>query len=94
MPKKLQRKIEKQLTKLQTLLESMQEALAIEPADPATWDSDSLYNLAEELKEAWTLLEDQKSRQLDEFGDPVILNQGILSLVDDYQSEEEENEDD
>ena len=92
MSKKLQRKIEKKLNKLQELLEKAQEVQVIEPDNPETWDPDTLYDLVEQLKEALALLEDQKSKKLDEFGDPVILEEGLCSLVDDYQNEEEETE--
>ncbi|CAG8480382.1 452_t:CDS:2 [Ambispora leptoticha] len=50
-------------------------------------------SLIEDLKDALKLLEDQKGKQLDNFGDPIILETGLCSLVDSYQSEEEENED-
>jgi len=49
-----------------------------------------LYNLVENLKEALQLLEDKKSKQLNEFGEPIILEAGLCSLVDSYQEEEED----
>jgi len=57
------------------------------------WDSDYFYNLVELLKETIALLQDKKAlKELDEFGDPLILEEGICSLVDEYTSEgEEEN---
>ncbi|CAG8762256.1 4677_t:CDS:1, partial [Cetraspora pellucida] len=51
--------------------------------------SDALYDLAANLKDALKQLEDQKSQKLDEYGEPLILEEGICSLVDDYHSEEE-----
>jgi hypothetical protein len=36
------------------------------------------------------LLEDQESNQRDEYGEPLILEAGICSLVDDYQANQEE----
>jgi hypothetical protein len=35
------------------------------------------------------LLRDKKSQQLDELGEPLVLEQGICSLIDEYTSEEE-----
>jgi hypothetical protein len=53
-----------------------------------------LYNLIEELKSALKLLQDQESPKLrDDFGNPLILEEGICTLVDEYYSEEEEEED-
>ncbi|CAG8667452.1 5511_t:CDS:1, partial [Paraglomus brasilianum] len=44
----------------------------------------------ENLKDTLKLLEDQKGKQLDEFGEPIIVEEGICSLVDEYKSEKEE----
>ncbi|CAG8624756.1 9308_t:CDS:2 [Ambispora gerdemannii] len=35
------------------------------------------------LKEALALLEDKKDKKLDDWGQPIILEVGILSLLDD-----------
>jgi hypothetical protein len=88
--KKLQNQIENKLDQLSKLLDKINEAQAINSDDPDTWDSDTLYGLVENLKETLKLLEDQKSKQLDDFGEPIILEEGICSLVDSYQSEDEE----
>ena len=91
MPKsqKLEKKIESKLEKLSQLLNKINEAQVINSDDPETWDSDTLYNLVENLKDTLKLLEDQKGKQLDEFGEPIIVEEGICSLVDEYKSEEE-----
>lgn len=89
--KKLQKQIENKLDKLHELLDKLDEVRNIEPDDPDTWDSDTLYNLVEDLKETLKLLEDQKGKQLDEFGHPLILEAGLCSLVDTYQEDEEED---
>ena len=92
--KQLQNKISKKLDQLAKLLDQIDEARAINSDDPDTWDGDTLYNLGENLKEAWQLLEDQKNKtEKDHFGQPLILAEGICSLVDEYQSEEEDLED-
>ena len=63
MPKKsLSNKIEKKLNQLHELLDKIEEARVINSDDPETWDSDTLYNLVEDLKEILELLEDQKSK--------------------------------
>jgi len=96
MPKKkrLEKQIERKLTQLEELLSQIEEAHAINSDDPETWDSDSLYNLAENCKEILQLLEDKKSKtEKDNFGEPLILEERLCSLVDEYQSEEEEPED-
>lgn len=92
--KKLKKQIEKKLDQLQELLEAIDEARQIEADEPETWDSDTLYDLVANLKEALQLLEDQESpKEKDNFGNPLILAEGICSLVDEYQGEEEEEED-
>jgi len=88
--KELHHKIENKLEKLHELLDKFDEARNIEPDEPETWDADTLYNLVENLKDALKLLEDQKGKQLDEFGEPIIVEEGVCSLVDEYKSEEEE----
>ena len=84
MSKKLQNKITHQLEQLQTLLNQIEEVQTIDPDDPDTWDADTLYNLIELLKEALQLLADQESLQKDDFGQPLILEEGLCSLVDSY----------
>jgi len=90
MPKKSTKQITNQLTKLHQLLDKFDEVRVIEPDDPETWDSDTLYSLVENLKETLKLLEDQKGKQLDDWGEPIILEEGLCSLVEEYHSEEEE----
>ena len=89
--KKLQSKIEKKLDKLHELFDAIEEARAINSDDPETWDSDTLYDLVEQLKEALKLLEDQESTKLDELSQPIVLEEGLCSLVDEYHSDEEED---
>lgn len=91
--KKLPKQIANKLDKLSLLLDQIDEVRAINSDDPDTWDSDTLYNLVENLKETLKLLEDQKgqkSQQLNEFGEPIILAEGLCSLMDSYHSEQEE----
>ena len=91
MNKKLQRQIESRLDKLSKLLDDIQEAQIIVAHEPETWDADTLYNLEENLKEALKLLEDKPLKgKYDEFGQPLY-EDGLCSLVDEYQSEKEEN---
>ena len=92
--KKLQKQIENKLEILSQLLDKIAEAHNINSDDSETWDSDTLYDLVEKLKETLELLEDKAGKQLDEFGEPIILEEGLCSLVDDYHSEGQEGADD
>ncbi|CAG8632028.1 2199_t:CDS:2 [Ambispora gerdemannii] len=51
---------QKKLAQLSQLLDKIDEVRAINSDEPETWDSDTLYNLVEDLKKALELLEDQK----------------------------------
>ena len=91
MPKKnLQKKISNKLEKLDKLIDKINEAKVINADEPETWDSDALYGLVENLKETLQLLEDQKGKQLDDFGEPIILEEGLCSLVDSYQEKKDD----
>jgi len=88
--KQLQKQIEKKLATLSKLLDNLDEAHIINSDDPETWDSDTLYDLVANLKEALALLEDKESpKEKDNFGNPLILEVGLCSLVDEYQSKED-----
>ena len=92
--KKLQKQIENKLEQLKKLLNQITEAQNINSENPNTWDIDTLYDLSENCKEVIKLLENKKHPQeKDPWGEPIILEEGLLSLVDDYTSEEEESED-
>lgn len=87
-------KITKKLEQLEKLLDELDEARHLNSDDPETWDIDIIYNLAENCKEVIKLLEDKvDKKQLDEFGQPLILETGLCSLMDDYLSEEGETDD-
>ena len=95
MAKKLQRQIKTQLEKLSKLLDNIQEAQIIVAQEPETWNADLLYNLTTNLKAALQLLADQKSNQeKDPWGDPLILEEGLGSLINSYQENAEEEEED
>ena len=92
--KKLQKQIENKLDQLQELIGKINEVQNLDSNDPTTWDSDTLYDLVEQLKETLKLLEDQEHpKEKDSFGQPLVLEVGLLSLMDEYQEEEEESED-
>ena len=88
--KKLQKQISPKLEKLDKLIDKIVEAKVINSDDPETWDSDALYNLVANLKEALQLLQDQLSDQLNDWGEPMVLEEGLCSLVDEYHSEEDD----
>ena len=92
MNQKLQKQIE---SKLETLAEIIQKIRhkVIEPHNCEMWDASYYYNLTELLKEALAELENKKAqKELDEFGDPLILETGLCSLLDDWESEKEEKQ--
>ena len=87
--KKLENQIANKLEKLAELLDNIDEARIINSDDPDTWDSDTLYNLVENLKKTLQLLADKEdSKNRDEFGHPLILEEGLCSLVDEYHEDE------
>jgi hypothetical protein len=75
------------------LLDKIDEARILNSDEPENWNSDTLYSLAEKLKKTLQLLEDKTGKQLDEFGDPIVLEPGLCSLMDDWESQEEEDYD-
>jgi len=90
--KKLQKQIENKLDQLSQLLDNIEEVRILNSDDPETWDSDTLYNLVVHLKATLKLLEDKKSpKEKDPWGEPLILEEGLCSLMDEYN--EDENED-
>jgi len=92
MTKKLQKQIEKKLTTLDQVIEQIRNKV-IEPDNSEMWDSGYYYDLASKLKEALTLLEDQKDQKLDDWGQPIILEVGLLSLLDDWETKQEAKND-
>ena len=91
MTKNLTKQIEKKLARLRKLLDQVDEARLINPDDSETWDSDLLYDLTENLKKALKLLEDQTSKQLNDWGEPIVLEAGVCSLIDTYQEEKKDD---
>jgi hypothetical protein len=87
------KQITKKLNQLSELLDQIDEARIMQPDTPETWDGDLLANLVTNLKAALKLLEDQKSNQAkDPWGDPLVLEEGLGSLMNAYQNEEEEDD--
>ena len=92
--KKLQKEIVKKLEQLQKLLDGIDEVRIVNPDDSDTWDSDILYNLVANCKAVIKFLEDKKHLcEKDPWGEPLILEAGLCSLVNEYTSEDEEDED-
>lgn len=96
MNKKLQHKIAKNLDQLSQLLDKIDEARIIQPTEPQTWDSDLLSNLLSHCQKVIKLLEDKKHpREKDSWGEPLILKEGLGSLMNAYlENDQEEEEDD
>ena len=83
--KKLQKQIEKKLDQLSELLDKIDEVRIIKSDDPDTWDSDILSKLVANLKKTLTLVEDKKHpKEKDPWGEPLILEEGLCSSVNDY----------
>jgi hypothetical protein len=94
MPKN-KRLISKKLEQLEKLLNYIDEARVVNPDDSETWDSDILYDLEANCQKVIELLKDKLSpKEKDPFGEPLVLEAGLCSLVDDYLSEEEEEAED
>ena len=80
--KSLEKLIEKKLYQLNQQLDKLNNS-QINPEEPEMWDSDHFYNLVELLKETIALLQDKKAqKELDELGEPLVLEVGICSLID------------
>ena len=88
MNQKLQNQITSKLTTLAKIIEQIRNKV-IEPDNSEMWDSSYYYDLSAKLKEALTLLEDKKDQKLADCGQPIILEVGILSLLDDWEEEKE-----
>ena len=88
--KKLQKQIEKKLDQLTELLDQIDEARIINSDDSETWDSDTLHNLVANLKETLELLQDKlDEKKMTDWGEPLVLEVGLCSLVDEFQEEED-----
>ena len=93
MSKNLKKTIENQLDQLSQLLDKIDEARIIQPTEPETWDSDLLSNLLSNCQKVIKLLEDKKHpREKDAWGEPLILEEGLCSLMNAYQNEENDAE--
>ncbi len=92
MNQKLEQQIENKLETLAEIIQKIRHKV-IEPHNCEMWDSSYYYDLATKLKEALAELENKKALQeLDEFGDPLILETGLCSLLDDWEAEKEEKQ--
>lgn len=92
MNKNLKKQIKTKLNKLCELLDQIDEVRIIQPTEPETWDSDTLYHLVENLQKTLKLLENQTGKEKDAWGEPIILAEGLCSLMNQYQEEEEDYE--
>ena len=91
----LRSKITKKLTQLSELLDKVDGVRIIEADNSETWDSDTLSKLIGHAKKILELLEDKKDPKIkDPWGEPLVLEEGLCSLVYEYQNEEEESNSD
>lgn len=90
----LRNKISKKLDQLSGLLDNIDEARIINTDDPDTWDDDILGDLISNLKKILQILEDKKHpKEKDPWGDPMIVEEGLCSLIAEYNSEESNSDD-
>ncbi|MCE8163089.1 MAG: hypothetical protein I3274_02625 [Candidatus Moeniiplasma glomeromycotorum] len=90
MPKN-KKLISKKLEQLAKLLDEIEEARCLNSDDAETWDADLLYDLEENCQKIIKLLKDEvDKKQKDEVGQPLILEEGLCSLMDDYFEEEDD----
>jgi len=87
MNKNLKRRIARRLEQLEPILEEI-KSFTLDTEDSELWDPDYYYDLAEQLREALALLEDSKSKEKNEFGEPIT-EPGICSMIDAYEGEED-----
>ena len=92
MNQKLQNQITNKLESLQKVIEKIRNKV-IEPDNPEMWDNTYYYDLAAKLKVALELLEDKKDTKLDDWGEPIVLEKGICSLLDDWESQKGKEDD-
>ena len=87
---KLKKDISKNLTTLDELIEKVRNT-QIEPDETENWDVDYYSELETNLGNCLSLLRDQTlAGKKDEFGDPVILKTGILTLLEEWKEEDNE----
>lgn len=90
--KQLEKQISKKLEKLAEILEEIRN-FDIQPNDPDMWDPDYYYDLVSQLEQASELLKDKKSpRAVSDFSEPLVLETGLCSLLDEYHEEDEDDE--
>jgi len=82
-------------SKLEQLNKAIQKArdTVIDSQDENDWDYDHYSGLASKLEKSLALLNDKVvPGKKDEFGDPIILEKGILTLLDEWKEDGEESD--
>ena len=85
---KLKEAISQQLNNLEEVVEKVRNT-GIDAEDETKWDYDYYSSLQSKLEEALALFKNKElvPRQLDEYGDPIISEKGILTLLDEWKDE-------
>jgi hypothetical protein len=92
--KKLQKQIEKKLDHLDKAIQKARDTV-IDIYDENNWDYDHYSSLETKLEKALELLKDKViPGKKDEYGDPIVSEKGILTLLDELNEEEEEKSED
>lgn len=86
------KQIKHKLQSLEPIIDKVRNFI-LDLEDESTWDTDYFSALQINCEKIVSLLEDKVDpKKKDEYGEPLVLEEGILSLLDEYHSEEEEEE--
>jgi len=90
----LKKEIKKKLDELDVKVGKIRNT-QIDADDEAKWDYDHYSGLLSKLEEALKLFENKElvPKKLDEYGDPVISEKGILKLLNEWHEETSEDDD-
>ena len=84
---KLKEEITKNLKKLDELIEKVRNT-GIDIEEENNWDCDYYSELQTNLENALVLLKDKTTGKLDDYGDPIVLEKGILTLLTEWEDDE------
>lgn len=89
---KIFKKLKAKLLLLEPIIEDIRN-INLDPEDEETWDADYYSELESNCQQALGLLSNMVVKdKYNEFGDPVISEPGIVTLMEEYNSEEDEEE--
>lgn len=90
--KELKKALSQQLNHLNEQVEKIRNT-EVDANEEEKWDYDYYSSLQSKLEETLALLKDENvPNKLDEYGDPIILRKGILTLLDEWEEEKEKDD--